>query len=64
MKQSNDLKAMVTTALLAAFTCIATMSIQIPTPTLGYVHPGDSLVLLCGILLGPDLADWLRDLVP
>ncbi len=41
--------------LLAAFTCIATMIIKIPTPTFGYIHLGDGLVLLCGIILGPEL---------
>lgn len=46
-------KKLVITALLAAFTCIATMIIKIPTPTFGYIHPGDALVLLCGIILGP-----------
>lgn len=40
-------------ALMTAFTCAATMLIKIPTPTFGYIHPGDSLVLLCGIVLGP-----------
>ncbi|MBD5545535.1 MAG: ECF transporter S component [Lachnospiraceae bacterium] len=53
MKLLKDTKALVATALMAAFTCVATMSIQIPTPTLGYIHPGDCLVLLCGIILGP-----------
>ena len=46
---------MVTAALLAAFTCIATMIIKIPTPTFGYIHLGDGLVLLCGIILGPGI---------
>lgn len=40
-------------ALMAALTCIATMIIKTPTPTLGYIHLGDGLVLLCGIVLGP-----------
>lgn len=53
MKMLKDTKALVVAALMAAFTCVATMSIQIPTPTLGYIHPGDCLVLLCGIILGP-----------
>ena len=52
MKNQN-LKKLVVAALLAAMTCIATMIIKIPTPTLGYIHPGDGLVLLCGIILGP-----------
>lgn len=49
----KNTKKMVTAALMAAFTCIATMIIKIPTPTLGYIHLGDGLVLLCGIVLGP-----------
>ncbi len=40
-------------SLMAAMTCIATMVISIPTPTNGYVHLGDGLVLLSGIILGP-----------
>ena len=40
-------------ALLAALTYVATTVIKIPTPTGGYVHPGDGMVLLSGWLLGP-----------
>ena len=40
---------------MAAFTCVATMIIRFPTPTFGYIHLGDGLVLLCGILLGPSV---------
>lgn len=46
-------KRLVTAALMAAFTCIATMIIKFQTPTFGYIHLGDGLVLLCGIVLGP-----------
>jgi len=42
-------------ALLAALTAVATMIIRIPTPTQGYIHLGDGMVLICGILLGPGL---------
>lgn len=52
MKDSN-IKKIVTAALLAAMTCIATMIIKIPTPTFGYIHLGDGFVLLCGLILGP-----------
>ena len=52
MHMLKDTKSLAVTALMAAFTCIATMSIRIPTPTLGYIHPGDCLVLLCGVILG------------
>ncbi len=47
------MKKLVAAALLAAMTCIATMMIKIPTPTMGYIHLGDGFVLLCGIILGP-----------
>lgn len=50
---NQNIKKLVTAALLAAMTCIATMIIKIPTPTLGYIHLGDGLVLLCGVILGP-----------
>lgn len=46
-------KKLVIAALMAAFTCIATMIIKISTPTFGYIHLGDGLVLLSGIVLGP-----------
>ena len=40
------------TALFAALACVATMSIRIPTPgTGGYIHPGDAIVILAGIIL-------------
>lgn len=49
-----DMKKIVMTALFAALTCAATMAIRIPTPgTGGYIHPGDALVILSGIILGP-----------
>lgn len=48
-------KKWVVSALFAALTCICTMIIKIPTPTGGYIHPGDGMVLLCGIVLGPGM---------
>ena len=51
--QAYTTKRTITAALFAALTCISTMIIKIPTPTLGYIHPGDGFVLLSGILLGP-----------
>lgn len=53
-------KKLVTAALMAAFTCIATMLIKIQTPTFGYIHLGDGLVLLCGVVLGPVLTQSER----
>ena len=49
----KNLKTMTIAALFAALTTIATMIIQFPTPLGGYIHLGDGLVLLCGIVLGP-----------
>ena len=34
----KNTKKLVIGALMAALTCIATMIIKIPTPTLGYIH--------------------------
>lgn len=54
MKRSST-RTVILAALLAAFTTVATMMIKFPTPTLGYIHLGDGLVLLCGVLLGPGM---------
>ena len=48
-----QIKKLVITALFIALTCVATMIIQIPSPMSGYVHLGDTLVLLSAWLLGP-----------
>lgn len=45
-------KKLVTIALFAAFVCISTMAITIPSST-GYIHMGDTIVLLGAYLLGP-----------
>ena len=53
-KSMTKTKSMVFAALFAALACVATMSLHIPTPgTGGYIHPGDAIVVLSGILLGP-----------
>ncbi|MCR4675147.1 MAG: ECF transporter S component [Lachnospiraceae bacterium] len=49
----KNLNKLIFAALFSALTFVATYIIKIPTPTMGYIHPGDALVLLCGILLGP-----------
>ena len=50
----KDTKKLVMAALFAALSCVATMSIRIPTPgTGGYIHPGDAIVILSGVFLGP-----------
>ena len=50
---NDKTKKLVIGSLLSAFTTVATMIIKFPTPTFGYIHLGDGLVLLCGIILGP-----------
>ncbi len=52
MIRNRKTKDLVITALFTALTCVATMVIQIPTLN-GYIHLGDSLVILSGVLLGP-----------
>ena len=49
----KNVKKLVIAALMTAFTCTSTMIIKISTPTFGYIHLGDGLVLLSGITLGP-----------
>jgi len=51
--KTDTTKKIIIAALFAALTCVGTMIIKIPTPTLGYIHPGDGFVLLSGLLLGP-----------
>lgn len=51
---NSNLRKIVMTALFAALACVSTMFIRIPTPgTGGYIHPGDAVVILSGIILGP-----------
>lgn len=51
---NTNLKKIIMAALFAALACVATMSIRIPTPgTGGYIHPGDAIVILSGVILGP-----------
>jgi len=47
------LETWILTGLMAAMATVGTMLVQIPTPMKGYIHLGDSVVYLCGILLGP-----------
>ena len=47
------IRRLVFSALLAALTFVCTMIIKIPSPTGGYLHPGDGIVLLSGWFLGP-----------
>lgn len=52
--RTDKIVRLVTAALLAALTCVATAILPISiTGTSGYIHPGDAFVILSGILLGP-----------
>ncbi len=53
MKNLKNTQLLVSAALLAALTYVATTVFRFPTPTFGYVHIGDGFVLLTGFLLGP-----------
>ena len=50
---TDKTRKMIFAALFASLTCVSTMIIKIPTPTNGYIHPGDGFVLLSSLLLGP-----------
>ena len=52
-KTMSQLLRLVMTGVLMALACVATMVIQIPSPTHGYMNLGDCVVLLSGCLLGP-----------
>lgn len=51
--KSNTLVKTVLTALFASLCCVATMVIQIPTPTGGFLNLGDAVVVLSAFFLGP-----------
>ena len=54
MKLNNKkISKLVLGGLLAAIITAATLVIQIPTPTKGYVNLGDCFVIIAGWLLGP-----------
>lgn len=50
---NDKTRKIVITAVMIALTYVATTLIKIQTPTMGYIHLGDCVVLLCGYLLGP-----------
>lgn len=53
MKNSSSTQKLITTAVFAALTMIATSVIKIQTPTFGYIHIGEVFVLMSGFFLGP-----------
>ena len=57
MKRINT-KQLAAAGLMAALVLAGTMLIQVPTPTKGYIHIGDSMVYLCGIMLAPVIERW------
>ncbi|MBH1940332.1 ECF transporter S component [Mobilitalea sibirica] len=52
---SSKITKLVTAALMAALTCVATaiLPIKVPFVESAYIHPGDTFVILSGIVLGP-----------
>lgn len=52
MVKTKNLTLIATAAVLAALTCVATMVVQIPMLTKGYVNLGDVLVLTSAWILG------------
>lgn len=48
-----SLKRLTGAGIMTALVVVGTMLIQVPTLTKGYIHIGDSMVYLSGIMLGP-----------
>ena len=53
VRSGDRVKTLVLTAVVAAMACAATLAVQIPSPTGGYLNLGDAVVLLGAYLLGP-----------
>lgn len=52
--KKDTTKTLCIKAMLCALVCVATIAIQVPVPaTSGYIHLGDSIILLAGIMFGP-----------
>lgn len=51
--RDDKIQKLVWAGLFTALTTVATIAIPIPSPTGGYVHAGDALVILSAFLLGP-----------
>ena len=52
-RMQEQTRTQVMTGLMAALGCMATLLLQVPSPTGGYVNLGDTVVLLGAYLLGP-----------
>ena len=46
VRSGDRVKTLVLTAVVAAMACAATLAVQIPSPTGGYLNLGDAVVLL------------------
>ena len=53
MKEMQKVNRLSMMGLFAAFSCIATMVLVVPSPSGGYINLGDTVVLLGAYLLGP-----------
>lgn len=51
--KNNTTRRIVWAGLLTALTTVATLVVQVPSPTGGYINAGDAVVLLSAYLLGP-----------
>ena len=53
MIKNEHVRQLTLTALFTAMSCVVTMTVMLPSPTGGYINPGDAVVLLGAFLLGP-----------
>lgn len=54
MTQNRKMIRLVTTALLCALVCVATIVVRIPVPgTSGYINIGDTMIFVSSALFGP-----------
>jgi len=51
MNKTNT-RRLVIVSLSAALTCAATLAVRIPSPTGGYINPGDAMVLFSAFAIG------------
>lgn len=52
-KKEFDIRTIAAIGMMAAIICVATMTIRIPTlGSIGYIHPGDSMVFVAAIIFG------------
>ena len=49
--KKQKLKLVITSAMFAALTCVATMVVKIPTPLNGYINLGDCVILVAAFTL-------------